>query len=166
MPKQEGIYLEFKAAAVIAMLNALAGVNMEVLHADLGEEMIAIIQERHDAGLDVFGIPFKPIKEYTYSFGTIKRIRKPDDTPLKAGLGAPPLSRSYEHEETAEEVLVGTPVFHAKFHSDWPDNNQGPRDVIPLREVMGVELDKDYARLVGVVEDEFYTLAEVKGNLV
>ena len=55
---------------------------------------------------------------------------------------------------------------HAKFHSDYPNNNQGPRNIIPLREFMGVELDQDYARLVGVVEDVFYNIAEVQGNLV
>lgn len=162
---QDGIQLEFEAGAVLQMLAALEGVSMEAVHAELGEEMIQIIRKRLSDGQDVWGVPFEPIKDYTYAFGSIKRKRKSSSKPLKVGLGAPPLYNSFEYEESPEQVLVGTPVFHAKFHSDFPENNQGPREIMPLREFMGVELDTDYARLVGVVEDHFYTITEVQGNL-
>jgi phage gpG-like protein len=163
---KDGIQLDFKAGAVLTMLLALEGVSMEAIHADLGEEMIQITRQRLTDGKDAWGVPFEPIKNYTYSFGTIKKKRKTGQKPLKVGLGAPPLFDSFEYEASSEEVLFGTPVFHAKFHSDYPDNNQGPREVIPLREFMGIEIDQDYARLVGVVEDHFYSIAEVQGNLV
>lgn len=165
MPK-DGIYLEFKAGSVLAMLSALSAINMLVLHEDLGEEMIQIIQERFFNGQDVWGVPFKPIQAYVYSFGKIKRRRKPGDKPLKAGLRNPSLSRSFESEASSSEVLVGTPYEDAKFHSDYPDNNQNPRKVIPLREFMGIELESDYARLIGVVEDHYGTIAEARGNWV
>ena len=153
MKKEDGLTIKFESQEWVSFINAMAGISMEDIHANMGEEMIQITEQRFDQSLDVFGIPFVPIKAYTYSFGRFKRKRKPGDTPLKAGDSRPPLSRSFNYDAYEDRAEFGTPVHHAIYHTDYPENSGAPRRVVPLREFMGVELDKDYARLIGAIED-------------
>ena len=151
--RKDGVTIEFRNQEWIDFINALAGITMADVHANMGEEMRNITEERFDSGVDPWGRPWKPIKPYIYSFGRFRRRRTASDTPLKAGVNRPPLSRSFNYDAYEDRLEFGTPLHYAKYHTDYPENSGAPREVITLREFLGVELDKDYARLIGAAED-------------
>lgn len=157
---KKGLSMEVRAERVRKLVSEMDNLNMEAIHEDLGHEGVAIVEDRFDKSTDAFGFPFKPIKPYIYRSGGYKVRRLAGHPPLKGGLGAPPLARSMNFEASARHALVGSPVSYAKYHTDAPDNNQRPRKMIPRREFMGYFLDRDTARLVGVVEDHVETLLQ------
>lgn len=153
MPKG-GIQIELRAKKARRFIQVMNRMDMKKLHNSLGEEVRIMIQDRFDSGKDAHGMPFKPLKKnYTYRSGNQKVKRLVSSLPLMGGLGAPPLSRSFGFNATHKEVVVGTPVDYAKYHTDFPDNNGRPRRVIPLREFMGIFTDRDHDQLLTVVFD-------------
>jgi len=126
---------------------------LKPLHESIGEEMIAIIENRFDKSVDPAGRRWPAIKEYVYRVGSTSVQRSPSDAPLKGGLGSPPLARSFEFEADEDKVDVGTPVDYSVFHSDFPNNNQGSRRIIKRREFMGLESKRDIDEIVGIVDD-------------
>lgn len=153
MAKNDGIFIDMEAKNLTKRINALIDIDMKPLHEDLGEEIIQIIQGRFDSSTDVRGKKFKPIAPYMYRLGNQKLKRTAGSPPLKAGLGAPPLRNSFEFEATEDEVFVGTPVNHAKYHSSFPNNNGKARKQLAEREFMGIETNEDLDRLLGIVDD-------------
>lgn len=155
MPTQED---KIKAAKLQEALSKLTLLDMVLIHSSLGEEMQNIIEERFDDSRDARGAKFKKIKRYFYrgTAGAGKRgtLRRPSDPPLKVL----DLYKSFSYDAAAEQVVVGTPKYYAKFHTDFATNNGGARKAIPLREFMGVETDDDIQRLLDVVEEGIDTL--------
>ena len=135
------------------LIGKVVRLDTKRIHGDIGEEMVAIIEDRFDNSVDPSGVPWAPIKDYVARLGNIKRKRVKGDPPLKLGLGSPPLARSFEFDASPQDVVIGTPVPYAKFFSDFPDNNQARRTTQKKREFMGLESDSDIDRIVGVVDD-------------
>ena len=121
------------------------GLNLRELHESMGDEAVQIIEDRFLNSKDPNGVRWEPIKDYVYR----GQVRSKTDSPLRFHT----LYKSFGYEANQKEVRVGTPLDYAKFHTDFPDNNGGPRRYIPLREFMGITTDADYNKLLDVVDD-------------
>jgi hypothetical protein len=146
---------------LLAALGRLGGNDFQAIHESLGEEMINIIRERFDTSTDAEGHAFKPIKDYIYrsAAGSEGMKRKAGDSPLKVLT----LFRSFNYIASKKEVQIGTPVDYAKYHTDFPSNNQGTRRIIQKREFLGVYTEKDINRLRNTLLD---ALTSGSGGLV
>jgi len=156
----DGLSLEVRAEAVEDLIKRMSDLQVELIHDDIGEEMLNITQERFDNSMDAFGVPFEPIQAYTYRLGARSVDRKATDPPLKGGLGSSGgriFARSFDFESDAERLLFGTPSKIAKFYTDFPNNNQAPRKKVKLREYMGLNTDEDIDRIITVVENHIET---------
>lgn len=138
---------KIKAYRLERLIDNIENLNMTELHADMGEEAVNIIGERFDEGRDPKGRRWKKIKRYFNR--DANRWRTPADTPLKLLH----LFRSFSYDANDAGAIVGTPLDYAKYHTDAPFNNGAPRRIIPLREFMGFESDKDITTLLDIVED-------------
>jgi phage gpG-like protein len=120
-------------------LEDLDNLDMKELHSALGDTGVQIIEERFDKFVDPSGKRWKPLKHEYVRDG----ILRPVNNPLKFRT----LYKSFSFDATERDVSIGTPVDYAKFHSDFPKNNQQPRRVMPLREFMGFVSQRDASRL-------------------
>jgi len=143
------VQLELKAQKIGRELERIVNVDMQDVHKDLGQEMQNMIEERFENGVDPDGKDWEPLKRDYKRKGS--RLRKKEEKPLKFEQ----LFKSFGFTATDDEVRVGTPLDHAKYHTDFPANNQATRSKIPLREFMGVTKDADFERLVEIIEKEF-----------
>jgi len=155
-----GLEIEMRFDSVERLIKEGKNLPLLELHESYGDEMVNLIEERFDSSTDAFGKKFKDIKEeYVYRLAGgsgRKKIRKPGDAPLKGGLGSvggKNLSQSFSFEARSDQVAIGTPSKTYKFSTAFPNNNQGPRKTQPLREVMGVNLNKDFTRFLDLTDD-------------
>lgn len=149
--------MSFRATRLKKMISNMANLDMKLLHSDLGEEGQQIIEERFDNSRDPQGKRWPGLKRAYIRNGILRPKNSP---PLKFRQ----LYKSFQHEATAKDVRIGTNVDHAKFHTNFPTNNQRPRKKIPLREFFGFVQDKDINRLLDVVEDHVDGALTVPGR--
>lgn len=139
-----------------AFLRDLSELEMTDLHRNLGDTGVQIVEERFDTSKDPQGRPWRRLKrDYVlYSKGgkggaSTKTIRSKNAPPLKFRH----LYKSFSFDANQDRAMVGTPLEHAKYHTNAPMNNGRPRRVIPLREFMGYTSTKDGNRLLDTVVD-------------
>lgn len=137
-------------------LDDLDGLNLLELHKNLGDTGRTIVEERFDTSTDQKGRAWRPLKRTYVRYASggkggarTKVIRVKSAPPLKFR----DLYKSFSYDATAKEVRIGTPKEYAKYHSNFPSNNGGPRRVMPLREFLGFESATDQAALLNTVLD-------------
>jgi phage gpG-like protein len=137
-------------------LDDLDGLNLLELHKNLGDTGRTIIEERFDTSTDPKGRTWKPLKRTYVRYqkkgkggAMTKVIRLKSSPPLKFR----DLYKSFSYDASEKEVRIGTPKDYAKYHSNFPSNNGGPRRVMPLREFLGFESATDQAALLDTVLD-------------
>lgn len=150
----KGLQMSFRAQRLKKMISNMENLDMKLLHSDLGEEAVQIIEERFDNSRDPQGKRWPGLKRAYIRNGILRPKNSP---PLKFR----DLYKSFSFEATAKDVRVGTPKDYAKFHTNFPTNNQRPRKKIPLREFFGFVQSKDINRLLDVVEDHIETAMNV-----
>ena len=128
----------------------LDDLEMTELNTALGDTGVQIIEERFDKFVDPRGKRWKPLKKEYKREGAIR----PRNNPLKFRH----LYKSFSADADRRGVTIGTPLDYAKYHTNFPTNNQRPRKVIPLREFMGFVSNKDQRRL----QDTVYDYIDVK----
>lgn len=116
--------------------------NLKSLHEVLGDEVVQITEERFDKSVDPLGRKWKSLKHDYYKNG--KMVRSKSDRPLKYRK----LYKSFTYDANQDRVKIGTPLKHAKYHTNFPMNNGGARKRIPLREFMGIESKVDENRIM------------------
>ncbi len=128
----------------------LDDLQMTELNTALGDTGVQIIEERFDKFIDPRGKRWKPLKREYKREGAVRNR----NSPLKFRH----LYKSFSADADKRGVVIGTPLDYAKYHTNFPKNNQRPRKVIPLREFMGFVSSKDQKRL----QDTVFDFIEVK----
>ncbi len=150
---KKGIRIKVDDDGLNLMLNQVINLPLKAIHSSIGEEMIAIIENRFDESKDPKGGRWPAIKDYVYKVGSVSVKRKAGQPPLKGGLGSPPLARSFEFDADEDKVDIGTGAEYSIYHSDFPKNNGRRRTKIKRREFMGLESPRDIDLIVGIVDD-------------
>ena len=120
-------------------LNRLSRLQLDTLHADLGEEHRQQIEKRFDEGVNPLGFPWQRLARVYKRKKSSKITRGPTDIPLKSRR----LFRSFEVDSNDIQADIGTRLLYAKYHTDSKNNSGAPRIKMPLREFMGLPGQQD-----------------------
>jgi phage gpG-like protein len=102
-------------------LDTLDDLNMTELHKSLGDTGRTIIEERFDSSKGPDGVKWKPLARTYIRYvkggkggNRTKYIREKSSKPLKFRH----LYKSFNYDATAKQVLIGTNIDYAKYHTD------------------------------------------------